>query len=76
MVRKIKFHEVRCDHLPDGVGVDETAEEDEGHEVVVEDGGVEEEVERDERPGDEEGEEAEEGAAGFVATRAAGLDYI
>lgn len=67
---------MRCDHLPDRVSVDEASEEDEGHEMVVEDFGVEPEVGWDQGPCDKKGDQAEEGAAGFVAALAADLNHV
>lgn len=60
-VREGIFNQVRGDHLADGVGVDEADVEGERDEMVPQDDGVEREVERDEGPGDEEGNEAPEG---------------
>jgi hypothetical protein len=44
--------------------------------VVVEDLGVEPEVGGDQGPGDEEGDQSEESATGFVAALAADFDYV
>lgn len=52
---------MRDDDLADGVGVYEADEEDEGDEVVVQDDGLEEQVDGDDEPGDEVRDEAEEG---------------
>lgn len=67
---------MRSDHLADGVCIYETSEEYEGDEVVVEDLGVEPEVGRDQSPGEEEGDEAEERTAGFVAAGVADFDDV
>lgn len=44
MIRKVELDQVRSDHLAHRVGVDEASEEDERHEMVVEDFGVEVQV--------------------------------
>ncbi len=67
---------MRGDDLADGICVDETGEEDEGDEVVVEDFGVEIEVGEDQSPGCEEWEETDEGIAGLVPLGAAGFNYV
>lgn len=67
---------MRSDHLANGVRIYETSEEYEGDEVVVEDLGVEPEVGWDQSPGEEEGDEAEERTAGFIATAAADFDNV
>jgi len=64
------------DHLPNRICVDQTSEENEGYEVVVQDFGVEVEVSWDKGPGYEEGDEAEECTAGLVASGTAGSDNI
>lgn len=51
---------MRDDDLADGVGVDEADEEDEGDEVVVQDDGLQEQVDGHDEPGDEVRDEAEE----------------
>jgi hypothetical protein len=51
---------VRDDDLADGVGVDEADEEDEGDEVVVQDDGLQVQVDGDDEPGDEARDEAEQ----------------
>ena len=50
-IGKVVFDEVCGDHLPDAVGVNEADVKDEGDEVVVEDDGLEVEVQGDEDPG-------------------------
>jgi hypothetical protein len=67
---------MRGDHLSHRISINETGEEHEGHEVVVEDLGVEVEVGRDEGPGKEEGKKTDESVAGFVAFCATRFDYI
>jgi len=67
---------MRGDHLANRVSIDETAEEDEGHQMVVENLRVEVEIGRDEGPSNEEGDQADERIAGFVALGAAGSDYV
>jgi len=59
------------DDLSNGVGVGETGVEDEGDEVGMEDGGVQEEVDGDEGPGEGEGEEAEQGDGGGLGAEGA-----
>ena len=67
---------MRSDHLSDGVCVDQTSEEDEGNEMIVQNFWVEPEVCWNQSPGHEEGHEAEESAAGFVASSSADFDDI
>ena len=47
------------DDSTDGIGVDQTDVEDEGDEMMMKDGPVEDEVNSDERPSDEERDEAQ-----------------
>lgn len=74
--REAGFGQVGDDDAADGVSVYEAGVEDEGDEVVVEDFGLEVEVGGDEDPGGGEGEEAEEGDAGTLATGAAGFHHV
>lgn len=64
------------DHLTDTVGVYKAGEEDEWHEVLVQDHGVECQIGGDERPGYEEGDKAEEGDARFLAASPADFDDV
>lgn len=64
------------DHLSDGVCVDQADIKDEGDDVAVQDDGVEGEVERDERPCDGEGDQAEKGDACLFASFAAGGEGV
>jgi hypothetical protein len=64
------------DDLPDGVGVDETAEEDKRHQVIVQDFGIEVKVKWNQCPGDKEWNETNERIAGLVALGAAGSYHI
>lgn len=70
------FAEVSGDHAADAECVDESNVEDEGHKVLVQDDGLQVEVERDESPGGEEGKETEHGTTAALAARAAGLDDV
>jgi hypothetical protein len=76
LVRELGFGQVRRDHLTDRVGVQEADEEDERHEVGVQDLRVQGQVGDDEGPGAGEGEQAEEGVVGSVAAGAAGFEDV
>jgi hypothetical protein len=76
LVGELGFRQVRGDHLPDGVGVDEADEEDKGHEVGVQDLRVQGQVGDDEGPGAEQGGEAEQGVVWGFAAFAAGFDHV
>lgn len=64
------------DDLSHGVGVDQAAEEGKGHQMVVQNVGLQEQVGANQRPGEEEGREANERVSAAVAACTAGLDYI
>lgn len=64
------------DDLTDGVGVDKTDVEDKGDEVVVQDYGLQVEVDGDEGPGDEVREETVEWGDGVLGGLAAGLHHV
>ena len=51
IVREVQLNKMRGDDLSHRISINETGEEHEGHEVVVENLGVEVEVGRDEGPG-------------------------
>lgn len=63
-------------NLSDRVCIDQTAEENERHEMVVQDFRVEVEVDWNKGPGDKEWDKSHERKAGFVASGATSSDYI
>lgn len=67
---------MRRDDLAHGVGVDQAAEEGKGHQMVVQDVWLQEQVGANQRPGEEEGRQANERVSAAVAACTAGLDYI
>lgn len=66
-----RLGQVGSDHLTHAVGVDETDVEYERNKVVVEDHWLQVEVDRDQDPGGEEGEESVEGQSCRLLTLAA-----
>jgi hypothetical protein len=64
------------DDLSDGIGIDEAAEENKRHEMVVQDFRIEVEVGRNESPGNGERDKANECIAGFITFGTAGFDYV
>lgn len=64
------------DNLPDRVGVDDAGKERKGDQVTLPDVGLQEQVRQDTGPRAKEGEQADEGVAGAVTLRAAGLDHV
>lgn len=65
-----------CNHLPDAVGVDDAREEHKGHQVAMQNVGLQEQIGDHERPGGKEGEETDEGVARAVAAGAAGAYHV
>ena len=62
--------------LSNRISVDETGEEYERNEMIVEDLGIEVEICWDQSPCNEERDEAKEGPAGSVSSFAAGFDDV
>lgn len=75
-IRIFKLDQMCCDDLTYGIGVDQAAEEGEGDQMVVQDVGLQEQVGADQRPGDEEGRQADKSVTATVAARTAGLDHV
>lgn len=75
-VGKRQLDEVRRDHLPHAVRVDEPREQREGHEVLRADQRLQVQVRHHEHPRAEEGQQAEERPAAAVAAGAARLDHV
>ena len=64
------------DHLANRVGVHKTSEKHERYEMVVENFGVEVQVEWDKSPGNEEWDESDKGVSRFVASSTTCLDNV
>ena len=76
LIRELKLDEMGGDHLTHRVGVDEASEEDERHEVIVENFRIEVEIEWNESPGHKEWEESDESISRFVTSGTTCLDHI
>ena len=68
--------EVGGDHAADAISIDDTGKEHEGNQVVVKNVGLQEEVRANHGPDAEEGNEAEQGAEGALATGTARADDV
>ena len=75
-VREAELDQVSRDHLADAVGVDKSAEDDEGNQMLGANHGLEIQVGHDQDPGSEEGDEALEGATAAVAPGTSRLDDV
>lgn len=75
-VREIELHEVSGNHLANAVGVDNAGEENEGHEMVVKNVGLQRKVEHHESPGNEEWGETDESITATVAASTARFDDV
>lgn len=64
------------DHLTNRVCIDQTGKEYEWNEMLMKDFGLQVQVGRDKRPGDEERDKAEESNARLIATLATGFDDV
>lgn len=75
-VGELQLHEVRRNHLPDRVGVDNAAEHGEGDQMVVQDVGLQQQVGDDQGPGDEERHQADERVPAAVTTGPSSLNDV